>query len=132
MWSSGNYNGAIKTRKTTQPAEVKAEEAASERSQQLMELYETLFAGESSMEARACTALSPEDLTDPEWFYVLCFTYSFEPPSGYNSSLSVFKVFFSFQKDSTQSFLICPFHLLLEKTKIVLCVKCESQILRKH
>nr|QFU95692.1 bHLH transcription factor [Brassica napus] len=82
MWSSGYYNGAIKTRKTTQPAEVTAEEAASERSQQLMELYETLFAGESSMEARACTALSPEDLTDPEWFYVLCFTYSFEPPSG--------------------------------------------------
>ncbi|KAL0749431.1 hypothetical protein Bca101_031434 [Brassica carinata] len=82
LWSSGNYNGAIKTRKTTQPAEVTAEEAASERSQQLMELYETLFAGESSMEARACTALSPEDLTDPEWFYVLCFTYSFEPPSG--------------------------------------------------
>ncbi|KAL0645669.1 hypothetical protein Bca4012_043960 [Brassica carinata] len=67
LWSSGNYNGAIKTRKTTQPAEVTAEEAASERSQQLMELYETLFAGESSMEARACTALSPEDLTDPEW-----------------------------------------------------------------
>nr|QXL90856.1 basic helix-loop-helix (bHLH) DNA-binding [Raphanus sativus]QXL90857.1 basic helix-loop-helix (bHLH) DNA-binding [Raphanus sativus] len=82
VWSSGFYNGAIKTRKTTQPAEITAEEAALERSQQLMELYQTLFAGESSMEARASTALSPEDLTDTEWFYVLCLTYSFEPPSG--------------------------------------------------
>lgn len=96
MWSSGFYNGAIKTRKTTQPAEVTAEEASLERSQQLMELYQTLFAGESSMEARACTALSPEDLTDTEWFYVLCFTYSFKPPSGYNISLSLSSKFFFF------------------------------------
>ncbi|CAH8320563.1 unnamed protein product [Eruca vesicaria subsp. sativa] len=83
VWGSGYYNGAIKTRKTTQPAEVTAEEAASERSQQLRELCETLLARDSSMEARACTALSPEDLTETEWFYVISISsYSFAPPSG--------------------------------------------------
>ncbi|CAH2070747.1 unnamed protein product [Thlaspi arvense] len=82
LWENGYYNGAIKTRKTTQPAEVTAEEAALERSQQLRELYEALLAGESSSEARACTALSPEDLTETEWFYLMCVSFSFPPPSG--------------------------------------------------
>ncbi|CAN8246729.1 unnamed protein product [Cochlearia groenlandica] len=82
VWGNGYYNGAIKTRKTTQPAEVTAEEAALERSQQLKELYETLLAGDSSTEARACTALSPEDLTETEWFYLMCVSFSFPPPSG--------------------------------------------------
>ncbi|ESQ38593.1 hypothetical protein EUTSA_v10028584mg [Eutrema salsugineum] len=82
VWENGYYNGAIKTRKTTQPAEVTAEEAALERSQQLRELYETLLAGESSSETRACTALSPEDLTETEWFYLMCVSFSFPPPSG--------------------------------------------------
>ncbi|CAA7033303.1 unnamed protein product [Microthlaspi erraticum] len=82
VWGNGYYNGAIKTRKTTQPAEVTAEEAALERSQQLRELYETLLAGDSSTEARACTALSPEDLTEAEWFYLMCVSFSFPPPSG--------------------------------------------------
>ncbi|CAB78105.1 putative protein [Arabidopsis thaliana] len=82
VWGNGYYNGAIKTRKTTQPAEVTAEEAALERSQQLRELYETLLAGESTSEARACTALSPEDLTETEWFYLMCVSFSFPPPSG--------------------------------------------------
>nr|BBM96383.1 bHLH transcription factor [Matthiola incana] len=82
VWGNGYYNGAIKTRKTTQPAEVTAEEAALERSQQLRELYETLLAGESSSEGRACTALAPEDLTETEWFYLMCVSFSFSPPSG--------------------------------------------------
>lgn len=85
VWGNGYYNGSIKTRKTTQPAEVTAEEAALERSQQLRELYETLLAGESSTEARACTALSPEDLTETEWFYLMCVSFSFPPPSGYTT-----------------------------------------------
>ncbi|KAL1219929.1 Transcription factor TT8 [Cardamine amara subsp. amara] len=82
VWGNGYYNGSIKTRKTTQPAEVTAEEAALERSQQLRELYETLLAGESTTEARVCTALSPEDLTETEWFYLMCVSFSFPPPSG--------------------------------------------------
>ncbi|KFK32044.1 hypothetical protein AALP_AA6G192900 [Arabis alpina] len=82
VWGNGYYNGAIKTRKTTQPKEVTTEEAALERSQQIRELYETLLAGESSTEARACTALSPEDLTETEWFYLMCASFTFSPPSG--------------------------------------------------
>ncbi|XWS36288.1 hypothetical protein CRYUN_Cryun20dG0072700 [Craigia yunnanensis] len=83
IWSDGYYNGAIKTRKTVQPTEVSAEEASLQRSQQLRELYESLSAEETNQPARRpCAALSPEDLTESEWFYLMCVSFSFPPGIG--------------------------------------------------
>ncbi|NP_001312042.1 basic helix-loop-helix protein A-like [Nicotiana tabacum] len=83
VWRDGYYNGAIKTRKTVQPMEVSAEEASLHRSQQLRELYESLSAGESNQPARRpSAALSPEDLTESEWFYLMCVSFSFPPGIG--------------------------------------------------
>ncbi|KAF3436311.1 hypothetical protein FNV43_RR23403 [Rhamnella rubrinervis] len=83
VWADGYYNGAIKTRKTVQPMEVSSEEASLQRSQQLRELYESLSAGETNQPARRpCAALSPEDLTESEWFYLMCVSFSFPPGLG--------------------------------------------------
>nr|AIU98516.1 bHLH transcription factor [Paeonia suffruticosa] len=83
VWGDGYYNGAIKTRKTVQPMEVSTEEASLQRSQQLRELYDSLSAGETNQPARRpCAALSPEDLTESEWFYLMCVSFSFPPGVG--------------------------------------------------
>ncbi|XP_039025145.1 transcription factor BHLH42-like isoform X2 [Hibiscus syriacus] len=83
VWSDGYYNGAIKTRKTVQPMEVTSEEASLQRSQQLRELYDSLSAGEMNQPIRRpCAALSPEDLTESEWFYLMCVSFSFPPGVG--------------------------------------------------
>ncbi|CAL5207020.1 unnamed protein product [Lathyrus oleraceus] len=83
VWGDGYYNGAIKTRKTVQPMEVSAEEASLQRSQQLRELYESLSAGETNPPTRRpCASLSPEDLTESEWFYLMCVSFSFPPGVG--------------------------------------------------
>ncbi|XP_047981231.1 transcription factor BHLH42 isoform X2 [Salvia hispanica] len=80
VWSDGCYNGAIKTRKTVQAAEESEEEAMRQRSEQLRELYECLAGGEA--ERRPSAALSPEDLTESEWFYLMCVSFSFPPGIG--------------------------------------------------
>ncbi|XP_074584293.1 basic helix-loop-helix protein A [Curcuma longa] len=83
VWGDGYYNGGIKTRKTVQPMEVSTEEAALQRSQQLRELYESLSTGETNLPTRRpCAALSPEDLTEAEWFYLMCISFSFPPAVG--------------------------------------------------
>ncbi|KAI4340221.1 hypothetical protein MLD38_025081 [Melastoma candidum] len=83
VWGDGYYNGPIKTRKTVQPMEVSTEEASLQRSQQLRELYESLSAGETNQPPRRpCAALSPEDLTETEWFYLMCVSFSFPPGVG--------------------------------------------------
>ncbi|GAB4829588.1 Transcription factor bhlh42 [Ancistrocladus abbreviatus] len=83
VWADGYYNGAIKTRKTVQPVEVTAEEESLQRSQQLRELYDSLSAEETGQPARRpCAALSPEDLTESEWFYLMSVSFSFPPGVG--------------------------------------------------
>ncbi|KAH7663002.1 Transcription factor MYC/MYB N-terminal protein [Dioscorea alata] len=83
VWSDGYYNGDIKTRKTTQPMELQADQLGMQRSEQLRELYESLSAGESSPPARRPSAsLSPEDLTDTEWYYLVCMSFTFTSEDG--------------------------------------------------
>nr|QSC88244.1 bHLH transcription factor anthocyanin regulator [Antirrhinum majus] len=85
VWRDGYYNGVIKTRKTVQPTEVSTEEASLQRSQQLKELYDSLAAGESNSQAqqrRPSASLSPEDLTESEWYYLMCVSFSFPPGLG--------------------------------------------------
>ena len=65
--------------KVQQAMEVSTEEASLQRSEQLRELYESLSAEETinTQTRRPCAALSPEDLTESEWFYLLCVSFSF-------------------------------------------------------
>nr|WDQ29609.1 transcription factor MYC1 [Santalum album] len=82
-WGDGYYNGDIKTRKTVQAVELNAVQMNSQRSEQLRELYESLVVGETSPQARRPTAaLSPEDLTDTEWFYLVCMSFVFNIGQG--------------------------------------------------
>ncbi|XP_021631103.1 transcription factor GLABRA 3 isoform X3 [Manihot esculenta] len=82
-WGDGYYNGDIKTRRTVQPMELNADELGLQRSEQLRELYEFLSAGEASPQARRpSVALSPEDLTDTEWYYLVCMSFVFNIGQG--------------------------------------------------
>ncbi|KAL3818051.1 hypothetical protein ACJIZ3_003956 [Penstemon smallii] len=77
-WGEGYYNGDIKTRKTVQSVEVNADHLGLQRSDQLKELYESLSLGETIPQAKRPTAaLSPEDLTDAEWYFltIVCFPF---------------------------------------------------------
>lgn len=114
VWADGYYNGAIKTRKTVQPMEVSAEEASLQRSQQLKELYETLSAGETNQQQitnrRPTAALSPEDLTESEWFYLMCVSFSFPPGIGYVLkdrycfTIFIFFIFFFWEEKSLNNY----------------------------
>uniref|UniRef100_A0A452XZL6 BHLH domain-containing protein n=3 Tax=Aegilops tauschii subsp. strangulata TaxID=200361 RepID=A0A452XZL6_AEGTS len=103
VWAEGHYNGAIKTRKTVQPAVAQAQaqapaaEAADQaRSRQLRELFDSLAreaaagGGPGFRDVHGCAqearrpsaALAPEDLTETEWFYLMSASYSFPPGVG--------------------------------------------------
>ncbi|KAK6130010.1 hypothetical protein DH2020_036232 [Rehmannia glutinosa] len=70
-WGDGYYNGDIKTRKMVQAVELNADQLGLPRSDQLRELYESLSLGETSPQPKKPTAaLSPEDLTDAEWYFL--------------------------------------------------------------
>ncbi|KAJ4877124.1 Transcription factor EGL1 [Raphanus sativus] len=88
-WGDGYYNGDIKTRKTVQASEVKADQLGLERSEQLRELYESLSLAESSTSCgsqvnrrASASSLSPEDLTDTEWYYLVCMSFVFNIGEG--------------------------------------------------
>ncbi|XP_038982750.1 transcription factor GLABRA 3-like isoform X2 [Phoenix dactylifera] len=81
-WRDGYYNGDIKTRKTTQLMEFKADQIALQRSEQLRELYESLSAGDSKQPSTRPASLSPEDLTEAEWYYLVCMSFTFSPGQG--------------------------------------------------
>nr|QLI42589.1 GL3a [Camellia sinensis] len=82
-WGEGYYNGEIKTRKTVQAMELKADKMGLRRSEQLRELYECLLEGETDQQAkRPSAALSPDDLTDAEWYYLVCMSFVFNPGQG--------------------------------------------------
>ncbi|KAF6175116.1 hypothetical protein GIB67_022797 [Kingdonia uniflora] len=82
-WSEGYYNGEIKTRKTMQPMELNADNLGLKRSEQLKDLYESLSEGDTdSQTTKPSAALSPEDLTDAEWYYLVCMSFTFTPGEG--------------------------------------------------
>lgn len=84
-WSDGFYNGDIKTRKTTQQMEFKADQIGLQRSEQLRDLYESLSMGDSNQQTRRPSAsLSPEDLSAMEWYYLVCMSFTFGPGQGYD------------------------------------------------
>nr|WOV89688.1 MYC5 [Pogostemon cablin] len=82
-WGDGYYNGDIKTRKTVQAAEVNMDHLGLQRSDQLRELFDSLSLGETSPQAtRPTAALSPEDLTDAEWYFLVCMSFVFNFGQG--------------------------------------------------
>lgn len=77
-WREGYYNGDIKTRKTVQAADFNADHMGLLRSEQLRELFESLSASETNPQTKRPTAaLSPEDLSDTEWYYLVCMSFVF-------------------------------------------------------
>ncbi|XP_075495103.1 transcription factor GLABRA 3-like [Primulina tabacum] len=82
-WGDGYYNGDIKTRKTVQAAELNTDLLGLQRSDHLRELFESLSAGETNQQAKRPTvALSPEDLTDAEWYFLVCMSFAFSIGQG--------------------------------------------------
>nr|UXP87119.1 bHLH transcription factor [Zinnia elegans] len=92
-WCDGYYNGDIKTRKTIQAEEMEEEEedgddeVGLQRTEQLRQLYESLSAASEThhyepQPRRPPTALSPEDLTDAEWYFLVCMTFEFTNGQG--------------------------------------------------
>ncbi|XP_047338060.1 transcription factor EGL1-like [Impatiens glandulifera] len=82
-WREGYYNGDIKTRKTIQVANFDSDQLGLLRSEQLRELYGSLSDSETNLQTRRPTAaLSPEDLTDTEWYYLVCMSFMFDIGQG--------------------------------------------------
>ncbi|CAI8619439.1 unnamed protein product [Vicia faba] len=82
-WGEGYYNGDIKTRKTSQGVELSSDEIGLQRSEQLRELFGTLKPVETSPPTkRPSAALSPEDLSDTEWYYLVCMSFVFNIGQG--------------------------------------------------
>ncbi|KAB8096423.1 hypothetical protein EE612_024867 [Oryza sativa] len=82
-WNDGFYNGEVKTRKISNLEDLTADQLVLRRSEQLSELYYSLLSGECDHRARKpVAALSPEDIADTEWYYVVCMTYAFRPGQG--------------------------------------------------
>lgn len=51
-----------------------------ERQSKLKELYKFLLVGEADPQTkRPSAALSPEDLSDSEWYYLVCMSFVFNP-----------------------------------------------------
>lgn len=79
-WGGGYYNGDIKTRRMTQAIELDGGDHMDlHRSEQLRELYESLSGSEPNPQTsrRPSVALSPEDLADAEWYYLVCMSFIF-------------------------------------------------------
>ncbi|KAK7399205.1 hypothetical protein VNO78_10384 [Psophocarpus tetragonolobus] len=82
-WGEGYYNGDIKTRKTSQGVELNSDQIGWQRSEQLRELFKSLKTSEISPQTkRPSAALSPEDLTDAEWYYLVCMSFIFNIGQG--------------------------------------------------
>ncbi|GAU19442.1 hypothetical protein TSUD_76860 [Trifolium subterraneum] len=82
-WGEGYYNGEIKTRKTSQEVELSSDEIGLQRSEQLRELFRSLKPTEISPPTKKpSAALSPEDLTDTEWYYLVCMSFVFDIGQG--------------------------------------------------
>lgn len=79
-WGDGYYNGDIKTKKAVQSIELI--EMDLQRSKHLRELYKSLSAGDTTQQGKRPAALSPDDLTDAEWYYLVCMSFTFKHGQG--------------------------------------------------
>ncbi|CAN8245502.1 unnamed protein product [Cochlearia groenlandica] len=91
QWSYGIFwsVSASQPGRSQSRQEVKADKLGLERSEQLRELYDSLSVAESSTSGgsqvtrrSSAAALSPEDLTDTEWYYLVCMSFVFNIDEG--------------------------------------------------
>jgi len=87
VWNNGFFNGDFKTKEIGEGMEEQLhqrEEMHEKRTLQLRELFQSLSArGSSSLPTRQqYSLLSPEDLTDTEWFYLTSMSYDFRHSVG--------------------------------------------------
>uniref|UniRef100_A0A803NXH1 Transcription factor MYC/MYB N-terminal domain-containing protein n=1 Tax=Cannabis sativa TaxID=3483 RepID=A0A803NXH1_CANSA len=82
-WGAGYYNGDIKTKKIVHSMELETNKTGLQRSVQLRDLYMSLSEGETDQQAKttssSAAALSLDDLTDAEWYYLVCMSFVFKP-----------------------------------------------------
>ena len=84
-WGEGYYNGDIKARKTNQAAQRSSDQIGLQRSEMLRKLFESLATAESAatqIKRPSSNALSPEDLTGAEWYYLVCMSFVFNIGQG--------------------------------------------------
>lgn len=64
---------------------MKADKIGLERSEQLKELYKFLLGGETDPQTkRPSASLAPEDLSDLEWYYLVCMSFLFSHNQRYH------------------------------------------------
>ncbi|XP_027360621.1 transcription factor EGL1-like [Abrus precatorius] len=82
-WGEGYYNGGIKIKRTNETMDVNSDQIGLQRSEQLRKLYASLKSAEvNSQTQRPSAVISPEDLTDAEWFYLVCMSFEFNIGQG--------------------------------------------------
>ncbi|XP_010540284.1 PREDICTED: transcription factor MYC1-like [Tarenaya hassleriana] len=87
-WGEGYYNGDIKRRKKSSDEEMGDEFKAEcryglQRSKQLRQLYLFMLEGDATtITYDDNTVLSSDDLTDEEWYYLVCMSYVFSLGQG--------------------------------------------------
>lgn len=87
VWNNGFFNGDFETKEIGEGMEEELhqqEDMHEKRTLQLRELFQSLSArGSSSLPTRQqYSLLSPEDLTDTEWFYLTSMAYDFRHSVG--------------------------------------------------
>ncbi|XAR63060.1 hypothetical protein NMG60_11022868 [Bertholletia excelsa] len=58
--------------------ELQGDKTGLQRSEQLRDLYQCLL-GKEADQRQASASLSPDDLTDAEWYYLVCMSFVFKP-----------------------------------------------------
>lgn len=82
-WVEGYYNGDIKTRKTGQAVQPSSDQIGLQRSEMLRELFKSLATAESTPQVKKpSNSISPEDLTDAEWYYLVCMSFVYNIGQG--------------------------------------------------
>jgi len=84
VWNNGFFNGDFEMKEIGQGMEPLEDEMHEKRTLQLRELFQSLSArGSNNLPTRQqYSLLSPEDLTDAEWFYLTCMSYDFRHSVG--------------------------------------------------
>lgn len=87
IWSNGFFNGDFKPKEIGQEIDqqlhLQEEETHEKRTLQLRELFQSLSdRGSNGLPRQHYSLLSPEDLTDTEWFYLTCMSYDFRHSVG--------------------------------------------------
>ncbi|XP_074282562.1 transcription factor EGL1-like [Silene latifolia] len=79
-WGEGYCNEDTKGKPSSKSSEVHTDNLGVQRSEQLRKLYESMLEGKLCEQGKKKTSatLSLEDLSDLEWYYLLCMSFTFK------------------------------------------------------